>query len=89
VSRGTLLTLVAVAGFFVLLWLGARDSTQIECEVCMRYAGRVQCRTVLGATEKEAAAGAVMNACGFLTSGVTDTIRCQNTRPESVVCRER
>jgi hypothetical protein len=55
----------------------------------MRYAGRVQCRTVLGATEKEAAAGAVMNACGFLTSGVTDTIRCQNTRPESVVCRER
>ena len=85
----TALTLLAIAGFILILYLGVRADSSVECEVCQRYAGRVECRTVLGATREEATAGAVMNACAILTGGVTDTIRCQNTPPQTIQCRER
>jgi hypothetical protein len=30
----------------------------------------------------------VTSACGTLAGGMTETIRCQNTTPESVTCNE-
>ena len=87
--KRALITTLAIAAFFALLWTGVREMSQVECEACVRYGGRVQCRTVLGATRDEAAMGAVANACALLTGGVTDTKRCQRTAPESLDCRER
>jgi hypothetical protein len=83
-----LLTIGGIGLFFLVLWLGVRSDTQFECEACVSYAGRSECRTVLGATRQDAQAGAMSNVCGFLTGGVTDTIRCQSTAPDRLRCRE-
>ena len=83
------LTLAGIAAFVAVLWLGVRGQSRFECEACVRFQGRVECRTVLAATRDEAGAAAVRNACALLAGGVTDTFRCQGTAPESLECRER
>ena len=40
-----------------------------------------------GPSEEEATRTATDNACGFLASGMTESIRCQNTPPAKVECR--
>jgi hypothetical protein len=57
------------------------------CEVCMRYRGRDQCRTVGASTVEEARTGAITNACAFLSSGVTDSMACQRETPVSESCK--
>jgi hypothetical protein len=52
----------------------------------MSYRGQQQCRTVSAATEEEALQGAVVNACAFISSGVTDSMACQRGTPISQKC---
>ena len=83
---GMVATLLRVAVFGVLAW----QSMQLEaatCEVCIAYHGNEKCRTVGGATVDEARQAAVINACAFLSSGVTDSMACQRTPPISENCR--
>jgi hypothetical protein len=56
------------------------------CEVCMEFRGQTRCRTAKGSTEEEARRIAIDNACAFLAGGVTDSIACTNTPPQSVRC---
>jgi len=79
----TLLGLLALAGVVVYSSLGL---TTHRCEVCVRFDGRQECRTVEGASEDEAMAGATTNACALVASGVTDTMRCQRTPPARSTC---
>lgn len=53
-------------------------------EVCMEFEGRSACRTAAGATEEEARSTALQNACALISSGVSGTVRCQNTAPVKV-----
>ena len=79
----SLLLFLAIAAVLVYQTLSVANAT---CEVCMAYRGQQQCRTVSAANEKEALQGAVINACAFLSSGVTDSMACQRGEPTSQKC---
>jgi len=75
--------LVGIGTYVVVSSLNVAD---VRCEVCISFAGREACRSVEGATEEEARAGAHSNACALLASGVTDTLACQRTNPSTSRC---
>lgn len=81
----TLGVLLPVGGYVV--WSSFQVS-DFECEVCITFGGRDACRTVAGKTEQEAMRGALNNTCALLSSGVTDTLRCERTTPRKLECRE-
>lgn len=60
---------------------------EFECELCITFAGRQACRTVAAKTEEESMRGALTNACALLSSGVTDTLKCERTQPDKIECR--
>jgi hypothetical protein len=80
----TLVILVPVAAFVVY---SSFQVSSIECEVCMDFEGRQTCRTASAAEREEALRAAVDNACALLTSGMTNTIRCQRGEPTRTACR--
>lgn len=53
-------------------------------EVCMTYQGRTACKTVNAKSEMAALRSGTENACADIASGVTDTVRCQESEPQSV-----
>ena len=55
-----------------------------KVEVCITFNGRTNCRTASGASEEFARRTATTNACAEIASGVTDSIACENTAPNSV-----
>ncbi|MBV8843102.1 MAG: hypothetical protein JO307_09870 [Bryobacterales bacterium] len=55
-----------------------------KVEVCITFNGRTNCRTASGASEEFARRTATTNACADIASGVTDSIACENTPPNSV-----
>ena len=75
--------LLAVVAFVVVQSFLVNAAT---CEVCMEYRGRSKCRTVAGASEKEAREAAITNACAFISSGVTDSMACGRGQPQSEKC---
>ena len=81
----TLGVLLPVGGYVV--WSSFQVS-DFECEVCITFGGRDACRTVAGKTEEDAIRGALNNTCALLSSGVTDTLRCERTTPRKLECRE-
>jgi hypothetical protein len=77
------ISFLALAAFVVLQTLTLASAT---CEVCVEYRGHSQCRTVSAATENEAREGAIINACAFVSGGVTDSMACQRGQPTSERC---
>jgi hypothetical protein len=80
----TLAVLVPVAAFVVYSSLQVGS---VECEVCMDFDGRQSCRTASAAGRDEALRAAIDNACALLTSGMTNSIRCQRGEPARAECR--
>jgi hypothetical protein len=80
----TLAVLVPVIGYVVYSSFHVGD---VECEVCITFEGRDACRTVAAKTEEEGLRGAVNNACALLSSGVTDTLRCERAERRKAQCR--
>lgn len=80
---GLIITLV-VAAFIALIVYSTFHGPRYRVEVCMAYQGRSACKTVSAKSEDGAIRSAKENACADISSGVTDTIRCQNTNPQSV-----
>jgi len=88
-SRSTKATLVFLGLFIgVVIYLSARIP-QHECEVCLTYHRETVCRTAASGTREASIESAVTSACGTLAAGMTESIRCQNTPPDRVTCRER
>jgi hypothetical protein len=79
-------TLLAL-GTLALIVSAAIQGFGILCEVCVTFEGRTQCREAYGHTEEEAIRTATDNACGLLTSGMTNTIRCGKTPPDTSTCQ--
>jgi hypothetical protein len=74
---------------FVLLLLGVLYYSTISLaahrvEVCMEFKGMTSCRTASGSTEQFALRTATTNACATISSGVTDSIACDQTPPKKV-----
>jgi hypothetical protein len=55
-----------------------------RCRVCITYNGATDCRNAAAATREEAQRAATTAACAQLAGGVSDSIRCENTTPQSV-----
>jgi hypothetical protein len=80
---------VWIAIAFVAIFLAFVVSTtfrgeRVRVEVCMAFRGQRDCRTASAGNREEALRTAVTNACAQLASGVTDSMQCENTTPESV-----
>ncbi len=50
----------------------------------MEFRGATACATASGVSRPEAQQTATVTACAQISSGVTDSIACQQTRPKSV-----
>jgi len=77
--------LVPVIAFIIYSSL---DIAQFECTVCMPFDGQEVCRTVTGKTKEEGIRTGVNNACAQLTSGMTNSMRCERTQPSKAECRK-
>ncbi len=64
------------------------STTSVECEVCMEFRGRTECRRALGPDRKSCQRTGTDNACGLLASGMTDSIACSSRPPERVTFLE-
>jgi len=83
--------LAYLAGFLLIgaaLVYGTLSEAQVECEVCLDFAGGRACRTALAADRSNAMNAAVRAACAVLASGVTQGMACDRTPPSSVQCKE-
>ena len=85
-TKATLAFLVVFIA--VVVYLSTRIANH-ECRVCVTFSGRTICRTGASGTEKAAVESAVTSACSGLASGMTESIKCENTPPDSVTCTRR
>jgi hypothetical protein len=73
-----------VVAFLALLAYSTLHGPRFRVEVCMTFSGQTTCKTVNAKSQDAAVRSATENACADISSGVDDTIRCQNTEPKSV-----
>lgn len=85
--RNAAVTLGFLLPVFAYVIYSSFQVSEFECTVCMDFEGRSVCRTVTGQTEVEGLRTGIDNACAQLSSGVTDTLRCQRTTPASAQCK--
>ena len=50
----------------------------------MTFNGQTSCKIAGASSEMTAMRAATEGACANISSGVTDTVKCQNTAPDSV-----
>ena len=55
----------------------------------MAFQSRSSCRTVSAKSEQAAIRSAASNACAEIVSGVTDTIKCEQSEPVEINWLER
>jgi hypothetical protein len=79
-------TVAGVALTVALLVSAMLRQARVSCEVCVTFHGAARCQTALGPDRAEAIKTATDNACGFLASGMADSISCGRTRPDRVTC---
>ena len=73
-----------MVAFLALLAYSTLHGPRFRVEVCMTFNGQTTCKTVNAKSQDAAVRSATENACADISSGVDDTIRCQNTEPKSV-----
>jgi hypothetical protein len=57
-----------------------------ECEVCVDFNGRSDCRTVTAPDRDQAIQQATATACTTISSGVTESMKCNRTPPRVARC---
>jgi hypothetical protein len=76
-----------VAIFLAFVISSTFRGQRVTVDVCMAFRGNRDCRTASADNRQEALRTAVTNACAQLAGGVTDSMQCENTPPESVAWR--
>ncbi|MEO8663430.1 MAG: hypothetical protein ABI693_33550 [Bryobacteraceae bacterium] len=79
-----LIVLVAAVAFVAIIYTSMRDLRNNRVEVCITFNGRQACRVASGPSQAEATRTASDNACALIASGVTETMACGRTQPDSV-----
>lgn len=74
------------AGFVSFVVYRSFFLPRVRCELCLTYRGQAICRTVEAADPAEARSAALTTACAVVASGVTDTMACERTPPQSFSC---
>lgn len=75
--------------FLALVAYSTLHGPRYRVEACMAYQGRTACKTVSAKSEQAALRSATENACADIASGVTDTMRCEQSEPQRVKWLER
>mgnify|MGYP005811269473 CR=1 FL=1 len=75
---------LAAVAFLAILFRSMMGLRQNRVEVCLTFNGRQACRVASGASREEAVRTATDNACALIASGVTETMACGRTAPDSV-----
>ena len=83
-NKTVLLAIAFVVLVLIVLVYTTMGNARYRCEVCIVFQNRNACRTAAAATEAQALRTATENACAQIASGVTDSIACENTPPQSV-----
>jgi len=78
-----ILFVILVVGFVIYSTMST-STGRIRCEVCITFQGRQACRTAAASTQELALRAATENACAQISSGITDSNQCHNTKPDSV-----
>jgi hypothetical protein len=89
IGKTTGATIVFLTLFIGVVVYRSLTITQYECEVCVTFLGQAVCRTAASGTREASIESAVTSACGTLASGMTESIRCQNTQPDRTTCKRR
>ena len=87
-SKTTLISILfglAVLGLLIYSTMGLQ---QYSCEVCVTFEGQTRCSIARAPTSAEATRTATDVACAPISSGMTESIQCSNTPPDSVECSE-
>jgi len=75
---------VFVLGVVALIAYATLHGPRYRVEICMFYSGQSACKTVSAKSEAAALRSGAENACADISSGVTDTMRCQQSEPKSI-----
>jgi Flp pilus assembly protein TadG len=73
--------LLVVAG---AIYYSTVNLAKHRVEVCVEFKGMTSCRTASASTEEFALRTATTNACATISSGVTDSIACDQSTPTKV-----
>ena len=71
-------------GFIAAVAYSTLGSQSFRCRVCITFNGRSDCRTAAARTKEEAQRAAATTACASLATGMSESIRCENTPPTSI-----
>lgn len=85
-ARAALVFVVLFAASLGLIAWKAMSDRRTLCEVCMTFRGATACREAYGPARDEAVRTATENACALLAAGMSASIACHNTPPDSVRC---
>jgi hypothetical protein len=80
-----ILAIAFAAAVLAVLIFTTMGTNKFRCEVCITFNGRTACRTAGASTEAQAVRTATENACAQIASGVTDSMACESTPPQSVI----
>jgi hypothetical protein len=87
VRRSALIALAVLLALAALIVYSSLRVGTVECEVCLRYDGRVQCRTAAAADRETAIRSATTSACATLAAGRAASMECERTAPDVASCR--
>lgn len=74
---------IFIAAFLGLVAYSTLGGVRYRVQLCMAYKGQTACKTVSGKSEKSALETAITGACADIASGVTDTMNCTQSEPQS------
>jgi hypothetical protein len=84
VSKTTVVSILFLLAVFGALVYSTLDLQGYSCEVCITFNGRTNCAKASGTSREEAQRTATDTACAPITGGMSETIACSNTPPDSV-----
>lgn len=74
---------IAIAALIAYSTSRATDP-KYKVKICMAFQGQTACKVASAVSELGAVRTATEGACADIASGVTETVSCQNTPPQSV-----
>lgn len=77
---------MSVIALLAILIYGSMGTVQAECELCVEYNGRTECRRGSGADQTEAQRAAQKAACAVMATGMAESVNCQRVPPTDVRC---
>jgi hypothetical protein len=84
VKKAALIGIVFIIVVIAAIYYSTANLAAHRVEVCMEFKGLTSCRTASGSTEQFALRTATTNACATISSGVTDSIACDQSTPKKI-----